>query len=139
MKLFSVDKGIRNIYIHIYDTQDIICNKNKVFQFSVEVLNQSHVGLEPITFGYMLQHSPNWDCKSNIISYLYYYRVYILENQKTWRASGITAKGHCQVSETVFGNWKPFKNFLFHLYSSFFLVLFKLLSWLLGHVKKWLD
>ena len=49
-------------------------------------------------------------------------------------------------SETIFGNWKPFKSdekcFLFQLKSSFHFSLFKVfqvLSWLFGHIEKRFD
>ena len=47
-------------------------------------------------------------------------------------------------SETIFGNWNPFKNdekcFLFYLKSFFFVLqIFRFFFWLFGHVAKRLD
>ena len=50
----------------------------------------------------------------------------------------ITLKAQPLRSETIFGNWKPFKNH-FVLKNQFVLKVFKFLSWLFGHVAKQLD
>ena len=50
---------------------------------------------------------------------------------------------HTLRCETIYGDWKPFKNdekrFLFHLLALFVLKMFKLLSWHFGHTAKQLD